>query len=188
MKLLLILLFHPSHIVKSRDQVHPFLLHLAVLGYIASSAYAFQFLFPRLLNQIPWFGFLRMIYPSNWDPTFNLELCLRGAAMALLVIAMYVLVYFLGSFITPGRTKPPMACYLAGLATCIPVLITNGVALLAYPFHKFFALLPGYGLLMSTCLHVILLKDLYGFSRPLTIYLAPLVLGTQLCGAYLLLP
>jgi hypothetical protein len=188
MKLLLILIFHPSHIIKSRDRVHPLLLHLAVLGYIALCAYAFQFLFPRLLNQVPWFGFLRMLFPTNWDPTFNLELFLRGGAMGLLVILTYVLVYWLGSFVTPGRAKSPMACYLAGLATCIPILMTNGIALLAYPLHEFVALLPSYGLLASTGLHVILLKDLYGFSRPVTIYLAPLVLGIQLCGVYLLLP
>lgn len=188
MKLLLILLFHPSHIIKSRQKVHPLLLFLAVLGFIGLCAYAFQFLFPRLLNQVPWFGFLRMLFPSNWDPAFNLELFLRGGAMAALVIFLYVLVYWLGSYVTPGRAKSPMACSLAGLATCIPILVTSGIALLAYPLHELFALLPGYGLLASTGLHVILLKDLYGLSRPITIYLVPLVLGVQACGAYLLLP
>ena len=188
MKLLLILLFHPSHIITSRDKVHPLLLHGAVLGFIALCAYAFQFLFPRLLNQVPWFGFLRMFFPATWDPTFNMDLFIRGAAMGLLVISLYVLVYWLGSFVTPGRAKSPMACYLAGLATCIPIVVANTVALLAYPLHELFALLPGYGLLTAMGLHVILLKDLYGISRPITIYLAPLVFGTQICGAYLLLP
>ncbi|MEX0326200.1 MAG: hypothetical protein AB3N33_08950 [Puniceicoccaceae bacterium] len=188
MKLLLILIFHPSHIVKSRDRVHPLLLHTAVLGYVVAVGYAFQFLFPRLLNQIPWFGFLRLLFPGNWNPGFSEELFLRGSAMAALVFGLYVLVYWLGSFVTPGRAKSPMACYLAGLATCIPILITCGAAIFAQPFHELFALLPAYGLFASTCLHVILLKDLYGFSRPVTIYLAPLVLGTQLCGSYLLLP
>jgi hypothetical protein len=188
MKLLLILLFHPSHIIKSRQKVHPLLLHLAVLGFIALCAYAFQFLFPRLLNQVPWFGFLRMLFPANWEPSFSPELFIRGSAMGALVIFLYVLVYWLGSYVTPGRAKSPMACYLAGLATCIPILVTNGLALLAYPLHELFALLPGYGLLASTGLHVVLLKDLYGFSRPVAIYLAPLVFATQFCGAYLLLP
>jgi hypothetical protein len=188
MKLLLILLFHPSHIVKSRNKVHPLLLHVAVLGYIAGCAYAFQFLFPRLLNQIPWFGFLRMMFPANWNPVFSIELFIRGAGMGALVVFMYVLVYWLGSFVTPGKAKSPMACYLAGLATCLPIFLTSVVAFAAYPLNEFFALLPGYGLLISSCLHVILLKDLYGFSRPATIYLAPLVLGTQLCGAFLIMP
>ena len=188
MKLLLILLFHPSHIVKSRQRVSPLLLHAAVLGFIGTCGYAFQFLFPRLLNQIPWFGFLRMLFPGNWNPGFNLDLFLRGSAMGALVIALYVLVYFLGTYVTSGRPKTPMACYLAGLATCIPIFITNIAALGVYRFHEFAALLPGYGILISTCLQVILLKDLYGFSRPITIYLAPLVLAAQLSGVVLLLP
>jgi len=188
MKLLLILLFHPSHIVKSRQKVAPLLLHLFVLGYVALCGFAFQFLFPRLLNEVPWFGFLRMLSPANWDPIFNLEYFARGSAMGLLVIGLYILVYWLGSYVTPGRAKSPMACYLAALATCIPILLTCGIAYAAHPLSEWFALLPGYGLLTSTCLHVILLKDLYGFSRPATIYLAPLVFGAQMCGAFLLLP
>jgi hypothetical protein len=188
MKLLLILIFHPSYIVKNRLKVSPFLLHLSVLGFIAACGYAFQYLFPRLLNSVPWLGFLRRLSPANWEPAFNPEFFLRGCAMGLLVIALYVLVYWLGSFVTPGRAKSPMACYLAGLATCVPILLANGAAFAGYPFHKLFALLPGYGLFAATCLHVVLLKDLYGFSRPVAIYLAPLVLGTQLSGAYLLLP
>ena len=188
MKLLLILLLHPSRIIHTRDRVHPFFLNLSVAGYLCMCGMAFQFLYPRLLNNIPWLGALRKLNIANWEPAFNMELFLRGAAMAGMALVSYTLVYWIVSFFVGRSGRGPSRCYLAGLATCMPILTTSSLAFGFYYLDDVLGLVPAYGLVTAACLHGIILKDFCSAPKPLSIYLAPLILSSQAYACFLLLP
>ncbi|NDV62049.1 hypothetical protein G0Q06_06285 [Puniceicoccales bacterium CK1056] len=188
MKLLLILLFHPTYIVKGRSTVPPILILLSVVAYAALCGLAFQHLYPRLLNNVPWLGGFRKLHPGNWNPAFDTELFIRGASMGMILFGTYWISYSLMSLLTPGRAKPITRCALASLSTCVPVLICCAVGFFFYYLHNALGLLPVYGLFAAICLQVILLRDLFGVSRALVVYLVPSVLTAQLIACTLLLP
>lgn len=188
MKLLLLLLLHPSRIIHTRDRVHPLVLHLFIAGYLWMCGMAFQFLYPRLLNNIPWLGALRKLNIANWEPAFNMELFLRGAAMAGMALVSFTLVYRCVAILMRRSGRGLYRCYLAGLSTCMPVLTTCSLGFGFYYVADVLGLVPAYGLVTAACLHGIIMKDFCGAPRPVSIYLAPLVLSLQAYACYLLLP
>lgn len=188
MRNLLLLLVHPTHIAKGRKRVPAPLAHLSAAGFVALAGLAFQYLYPRLLNEVPWLGLLRRMNPANWSPAFDPDLFARGAGMGALLVVSYTGAYWLMGQLTPGRGKPMGVCYLAALATCVPLLITAGAGYGFHYLHLGFGILPAYGLLTSACLNVLLLNDLFRVHRAAIVYLAPATLVFQLCGAYLLMP
>ena len=186
MRLLLILLVHPAHLIKSRERVPTPLIHLMLLGYGAVCGMSFQFLYPRLLNNLPYLGALRKLHLGTWNPGFDLELFLRGSGMAVAILLISVVVYFLAGFL--GKRKSLAVCYLAGMSTCIPLAITCGLAFGFYFIDKSLGLAPVYGLLVSAFLQAFYLRDLFRVNRALTLYSSPLVLSAQVYLCYYLLP
>lgn len=188
MRLLLILLFHPTYLVKSSKNVSVFWIHLSVAGFAVMAGTAFQHLYPRLLNRVPWLGFFRKFSPANWNPVFDFDLFIRGAAMAGILLGTYFIGYVLCSPLAAGRERSAKVCYLAALSTGIPFLISCAVGFFFYHLDKSLGLLPVFGLFASTSLLAVLLRDLFGIHRAIIVYLAPTLLSLQLYGCFLLLP
>ncbi len=186
MKLLLILLVHPTYIFQSSKRVPVLLLNIFVGAYLLLCGMTFQYLYPRVLNEVPFLGFLRKLWLVNWNPGFDMELFFRGAAMGLVFLIIYFCVFSLSGFV--GRGKSLMACYVAGVATCIPIGVSCGLAFGLYYLDPALGLAPVYGLLASGFLQAFFMKEVCGFDRSLTIYLSPLVLGLQVYICSLLLP
>lgn len=186
MRYLLILLVHPTCAIRSKEAVSTPSLILFSSGYLLVCGLSFSYLFPRLLNRVPWLGFFRKLHPGTWNPQMNTELFLRGAAMGLLVIASFSLVYLV---LLLARRMPffPSSIVL-GYATCIPILITCGCGYLFHYMNPALGLLPVFGLFASTCLHAFFLRDRCGLHRGFVVYLAPLVTVAQLYGCFKLLP
>ena len=188
MRLLLILLFNPAYAAKGRHTVPPVLILASVISFAALCGLAFQHLYPRLLNTVPWMGTLRKLHPGNWNPAFDMDLFLRGSAMGLILYATYMVAYLVLGWATPGRSKPILHCALAALSTCMPVLICCAGGFFLFHLHFLFGLLPVYGLVAAICLQVIHLKDSFGVNRALIVYLVPSVLAVQLLACNSLLP
>ena len=188
MKQLLILLLHPAYVVHSRGRVFVPFLHLLAAGYLGVCGYSFQFLYPRLLNNVPWLGALRKLDVTTWNPAFDPELFVRGVAMGFALLFSYLVVYSVMGLLGRGKGSVLVSAYLAALSTCVPILVTCALSFGFYYLHDALGLVPGYGVLTAVCLHVIVLKDLYNCNRAFVVYFAPLVFSVQTYSIYLLLP
>jgi len=188
MRQLLLLLLHPTHIVKGPLRVPVFLIHLAVLGFSGTLGLAFQHLYPRLLNEVPWLGFLRKFSLSNWNPAFDLEYFLRGAGMGLWIVGIYLISFLPAHLAGRVRGQAFPVCYLAALAAASPLLITSALGFLFFYLHLTLGLFWLYGLVAGACLQATLLRELFRVPRSVVVYLAPLVLAVQAYGCFLLLP
>jgi hypothetical protein len=188
MRQLFLLLLHPTHIVKGPLYVSVLLIQIAVIGFAATLGLTFQHLYPRLLNKVPWLGFLRKFSLANWNPAFDLEYFLRGAGMALWIIGIYLVTYLPAHWAGRIRGQAFPVCYLAALATATPLLITSAIGFLFFYLHLSLGLFWLYGLVAGACLQATLLRELFQVPRALVVYLAPLVLAVQAYGCFRLLP
>lgn len=186
MKLLLILLIHPTNIIKTSKQVPMVLLNIVAAAYLLLCGMTFQYLYPRLLNEVPYLGSLRKLWMANWNPGFDMELFLRGMAMGLVFILAYLAAY--ASAGLAGRARNLRSYYVASVTTCIPIGLTCALAFGFHYLEPVLGLVPVYGLLVSSFLQAFFMKEVCGFNRSLTIYLCPVVLGTQVYICSLLLP
>ncbi|MEX0322125.1 MAG: hypothetical protein AB3N63_08205 [Puniceicoccaceae bacterium] len=186
MKLLLILLVHPTFIFKSSKHVPLLLLNIVVAAYLLLCGMSFQHLYPRLLNEIPYLGSLRKLWMANWNPGFNAELFFRGVAMGLVFLVVYMSVYATAGL--AGRGKKVKVYYVAAVTTCMPIALTCGLAFGFHYIKPVLGMVPVYGLLVSAFLQAFFMKEVCGFNRSLTIYICPVVLGLQLYLCSLLLP
>jgi hypothetical protein len=186
MKLLIILLIHPTYIFESSKRVPLLLLNIVVGAYLLLCGMSFQYLYPRLLNEIPFLGFMRKLWLANWNPGFDMELFLRGAAMGLVFLVVYMAVFAFSGLV--GRGKSLMVYYVAGVTTCIPIGLTCALAIGAHYIEPALGLAPAYGLLVSGFLQAFFMKEVCGFNRSLTIYLSPLFLSIQVYLCSLLMP
>jgi hypothetical protein len=184
---LLKLLVHPASVIRTRAVVRPLWLLLAVAGLGLITGLAFSHLYPRLLNTIPWLGFLRKFNPGTWDPGFDPELFLRGAGMGLALYGSYFLIYVLLGWVgTCRRTVADHAVH--ALSTCIPLVFGCAAGFLLFYLHRSLGLLPVYGLLAAFALHLVFLRDLFRIPRLLIVYLAPALLMGQLYLCSLWMP
>jgi hypothetical protein len=186
MRHLLILLVHPVYAIRSREAVPVPALVLFITGYLFVCGISFSYLFPRLLNRVPWLGFFRKLHPGTWNPRMDEELFIRGAAMGLVVIASFSLVYT--SLLLARRVRCFPDGILQAFATCIPILMTCAVGYLFHYVHPSLGLAPVFGLFASTCLQAFFLRDLHGLHRTIVVYLAPAIAVGQVYGCFLLLP
>jgi hypothetical protein len=186
MRLLIILLFHPTYLVRSQGPVPLPALGAFIGAYLLVCGMSFSYLFPRLLNKVPWLGFFRKMHPGTWNPRFDPELFIRGALMGSVVIGSFAIIFTM-LLAARGRRAFPQGVLFA-LGCCIPILITCAVGFLFHYLYPPLGLAPVFGLFASTSLQAFFLRDLCGLHRALVIYLSPTVTVGQLYLCFLLLP
>lgn len=158
------------------------------LAYLYLCGYTFQFLYPRMLDEIPWLGTWRRISSIGRVHSFDPELFLRGFGMGLLVWLSLWALYWVLSLLPGSSLRGVWTAQLFALATCLPFGITVLAAWLLYAIHPYWGFLPLYGLFVSACRLSSVLHAIYGLHRFAASWLAPLVFGIQLFGSLRLLP
>ena len=186
MRLLLILLLHPTYLVRSQGPVSIPAMVAFTCGYLAVCGMSFSYLYPRLLNRVPWLGFFRKFNPGTWNPRFDAELFIRGASMGLVVFGSFAILFTVFLLCTGRRFFPHGILYALG--NCIPILITCGVGFLFHHLYADLGLAPAFGLLASSCLQAFFLRDLCGVHRAVVVYLAPVMTAIQIYAIVQLLP
>jgi len=188
MKLVLILLLHPAHVGRYKGPLPWPVLHAFLGMYLIGTGMAFQHLYPRLLNNVPWLGFVRRLHPVNWNPGPDLDLFFRGAGMGLWAFLVSAIVLIVISRLPPRRNLAIGRIYLCALGTISPFLYCCLAGLILYHIHPVLGLLPAYGLLAGLVLHCILLLELLSVQRAALVYLCPAILLAQLYGCLQLMP
>lgn len=184
--------------VRARQRVSGhwgWLILLVLLSYLYLCGWAFQYLYPRMLDQIPALGTWRRIASLGLAHGFYPGLFLRGLLMGLVVWASLWGLFGLLALL-PGRGRPrkgksasdALTAPLLALGTCSPFVVTVVSALVCYNWHPYFGFLPLYGLFVSTCRLSSVLHHMYRVERFSAIWLAPLIMLVQLLGSWILLP
>lgn len=152
---------------------------------IAAFAFAYQFVSPRIGDEIPLVGDLRKFSGAlfgNGPKLFHFGLFLRGIATGAVLCGVAAAF----SLLAPAVRTIPGALGGAAAASS-PLLLTSALAVPLYQIKPAFGLLPLLGLLWGA----FLLHDRVsrgGFHRTGAAYLAPLVWLVQLYLLYALLP
>ena len=188
MKSILQMLVNPLGVASGRVKISQAAINVFAGVYLLLGAFAFQHIYPRLLDKMPMLGSMRKLAFWKENAFFNLQLFGYGLMVCAASLVLFIAVYVVGQLLKTGKVDMKQST-VAGLVTCIPFflgLILGMVLLL--PVHHYLGLLPFYGLLVACCLQGAILREVHGLSFALTCYLTPVLMGLQFYVISLLRP
>jgi hypothetical protein len=147
-------------------------------------ALSLQFLYPRMLDQMPFLGGLRratklITFSSN--AVFDLELFLRWFAGALLVVACWFLGCLIVGWLSGDRAlRNPAAALQSAAACAVPFFVATLLALPGFYAQYAASLLPVAALIFCGSIYHHAQTGRYHLSPAIAIYTTPVVWLAQI--------
>lgn len=152
----------------------------------------YQYIFPRLLDQLPILGGLRKagkLLTFSKDSTFDVGLLLRFLLGAVLIIACWYLLALIAGFVSRDKAlRSPVAALRQTAACAVPFSIATLLALPLFFVHYGAGLLPIVVLLFCTYIHHLSQVKFYRLTSAVAIYTSPLVWFIQIYCFTLVMP
>ncbi len=188
MKTALLLFRDPLGVATGKVPTDRRQLHFFAGIFLLLGAFAFQYIYPRLLDKMPMLGSMRRLAFWKEKTVFSAQLFGYGLLICAAVLVVFLIVHAVLS--TISRHKLDFAqTYRSALVACLPFLLglLLGMVLLV-PVHHYLGLMPFFGLLVACCIQGSLLREALSLPFAFTCYLTPLIMGLQFYVINLLRP
>lgn len=187
MKTILSLLANPSIASSGTIAIPIKLIHAITAIYLLLGSFAFQFLYPRLLDNLPMLGVLRKVQFWKNRSFFSPQLFSNGLLICGLILLVVFTVYTVTDWIKRKKVDV-WKSYVVGIATIIPFLAWLVIGMILFPINPYLGLLPLFGLLVVCAVQGGVLRDSYDLGFILSCYLVPVLMGMQCYVFYLARP
>jgi hypothetical protein len=152
----------------------------------------FQFMIPRLLDQLPMLGGIRKVgklLTFSKDAAFDFGLFFRFLLGAVLIIACWYVLALIAGFVSRDKAlRCPVAALRQTAACAVPFTIATLLALPLFFVHYGAGLLPIVALLFCTYIHHLSQVKFYRLTPAVAIYTSPLVWFIQIYCFTLVMP